>query len=124
MRSIWFWSQISINATKNEKNGIFSHILLFITFRLPEVIETRTKPQFQPSSMPWKNVWVNILSGAAVIERPDFDQWKKNSSLYLPSNIFSHSYKSNANDRRGLFIETSIFLIFLFFVLLFIFFRI
>ena len=41
------------------------------------MIETPTKPQFQPSSMPWKNVRVNILSGAAVIERPDLDQWKK-----------------------------------------------
>ena len=41
------------------------------------MIETPTKPQFQLSSMPWKNVWVNILYGAAVIERPDFDQWKK-----------------------------------------------
>ena len=44
---------------------------------LPEVIETPTKPQFQPSSLPWKNVWVNILSGAAVMERPDLPQRKK-----------------------------------------------
>ena len=32
-------------------------------FRLPEVIETPIKPQFQPSSMLWKNFWVDILSG-------------------------------------------------------------
>ena len=46
-------------------------------FRLPEVMETPTKPQYQPSSMPWKNVWVDILSDAAVIERPDLSPWKK-----------------------------------------------
>ena len=100
MRWIWFWSQISINATKNEKKGIFFHSLLFITlkydffvghFRLPDVIETPTKSEFQPSSMPWKNVWVNILSGAAVIERPDLDQWKKNSSDEI-----LRAYKSSA----------------------------
>ena len=54
-------------------------------FRLPDVIETSTKPQFQPSSTPWKNVWVNILPGAAVIERPDLDQWKK---LVIVNNTF------------------------------------
>ena len=27
-----------------------------------------------------KKVWVNILPGAAVMERPDFLNWKKNSS--------------------------------------------
>ena len=41
------------------------------------MIETPIKPQFPPSSMPLKIVWVNILSGAAVIERPDFTHWKK-----------------------------------------------
>ena len=43
-------------------------------FRLPEVIKTPTKPQFQPFSLPSEKVWVNILSGAAVIERPDLSQ--------------------------------------------------
>ena len=74
MRSIWFWIQISIIATKNEKNDIFFH------FRLPEMIKTSTKPQFQPLSMPSKKVWANILSKAAVIERPDFIIEKENSS--------------------------------------------
>ena len=46
--------------------------LFFGHFRLPEVIETPTKPQFQPLSMPSKKVWTIILSGAAVMERPDF----------------------------------------------------
>ena len=72
MRSIWFWSQIPINATKNENRAIFFHSLLFnikVWFRLLEVIEPPTKPQFQPLSMSSKNVWVNILSEAAVMER-------------------------------------------------------
>ena len=40
----------------------------FDHFRKPQF---QPEPQFQPSSMPSKNVWINILSGAAVIERPD-----------------------------------------------------
>ena len=28
-----------------------------------------------------KKVWANSLPGAAVMERPDFDHWKKNSSV-------------------------------------------
>ena len=64
-----------------KKIDSFLNSLLFLTlkykiflgyFRLLEVIETPTKPQFQPSSMPWNKVWVNILSWAAVMERPDF----------------------------------------------------
>ena len=46
-------------------------------FRLAKVIETPTKPQFQPFSLPPKTVWANILSGAAVIERPDWIIEKK-----------------------------------------------
>ena len=46
-------------------------------FRLLEVIETPTKRQFQPLSMPSKRVWANILSGAAVIERPHWILEKK-----------------------------------------------
>ena len=45
-------------------------MIFFGHFRLPEVIETSTKPQFQPLSLHSKKVWANILSGAAVIERP------------------------------------------------------
>ena len=43
-------------------------------FRLLEMIETPTAPQFQPLSMSSNKVWVDILSGAAVIERPDFSE--------------------------------------------------
>ena len=46
-------------------------------FRLLEMIETPTAPQFQPLSMSSNKVWVDILSGAAVIERPDLAQRKK-----------------------------------------------
>ena len=53
--------------------------------RLSEVIETPTKPQFQPLSMPSKRVRANILSGAAVIERPDWILEKKNSSVQKSS---------------------------------------
>ena len=46
-------------------------------FRLLKMIGTPTAPQFQPLSMSWNKVWVDILSEAAVIERPDFSEWKK-----------------------------------------------
>ena len=39
--------------------------------------ESPIKPQFQPLSMPSKKVWANILSGAAVMERPDWILEKK-----------------------------------------------
>ena len=41
------------------------------------MIETPTKPQFEPLSMPSKKFWANILSGAAVMERPDWIIEKK-----------------------------------------------
>ena len=62
------WHFLSQPIIYNVKVSFF-----FGHFRLPEVIETPTKPQFQPLSMPSKKVWANISSGVAVIERPDFD---------------------------------------------------
>ena len=47
------------------------------------MIETHTKPQFQPLSIPSKKVRVNILSGAAVMERPDFIIEKKTRQYSL-----------------------------------------
>ena len=41
------------------------------------MIETPTTPQFQPLSMSSKKVSANILSEAAVMERPDFIIEKK-----------------------------------------------
>ena len=75
-----------------KKNDIFFHSLSFLTlkydfffghFRFPEMIKTPTKPQFQPLSMLSKKVWANILSGAAVMKRPDFIIEKENSSLEI-----------------------------------------
>ena len=68
-----------------EKIDFFFLSLSFLTlkyvffghFRLPEMIKTPTKPQFQSLSMPSKKVWANILSEAAVMERPDFIIEKK-----------------------------------------------
>ena len=66
------------NITSSGCSHCFSvNFRFFGHFRLPEVIETPTKPQFQPLSMPSKKVWANILSGAAVMERPDLSQPKK-----------------------------------------------
>ena len=80
-----------LTQQKMKKIDIFFHSLSFLTlknhfflsmifsghFRLPEVIETPTKPQFQPLSRPSKRVWANILSAAAVIERLDWILEKK-----------------------------------------------
>ena len=52
-----------------------------------QVIETSTKQQFKPSSMPSKKVWVNIFSGVAVIERPDFLNEKKLVVVKMKYNI-------------------------------------
>ena len=63
-------------------------MIFFGHFRLPEVVGTPTKPQFQPLSMLSKKVWANILSGAAVMERPDRILQKKNSSELKKSHFF------------------------------------
>ena len=69
-----------------KKNDIFFHSLLFVTlkykfffghFRLPEVIETPIKPQFQPFPTTCKRVWVASLNRLAVRGRPDLDPRKK-----------------------------------------------
>ena len=82
-----------------KKIDIFFDSLSFLTlkydffsghFRLTEVIETPTKPQFQPLSMPSKRVWANILSGAAVIERPDLILEKK-TRLCVMSRYLCHT---------------------------------
>ena len=66
---------------KNEKIDIFFHSLLFLKLKYKifsgKVIETPTKPQFQPFFMPSKKVWTSNLSGAAVMERPDLSPPKK-----------------------------------------------
>ena len=66
------------NITSSDCHHCFLTFFRFFGhFRLPEVIETSTKPQFQPLFMPSKKVWANILSGAAVMERPDLSPPKK-----------------------------------------------
>ena len=85
MRLIWCWSQILINATKNEKIDIFFHSLLFLTWKYKIFSGTsgyRKRSNPIPSHnfklvYALKKVWVNILSGAAVMERPDFLNEKK-----------------------------------------------
>ena len=79
IRHIWENKNITSSGCSH---GSSVNFRFFGHFRLPEMIETPTKPQFQPLSMPSKKVWANILSGAAVIERPDLHQSKKNSSLW------------------------------------------
>ena len=73
-------SDFDYRNKKWKKNDIFFHSLLFLTLKCDFL--TPTKPQFQPSSMSWKNVWVNILFGAAMIDRPDLDQSKKKTRQY------------------------------------------
>ena len=71
------------NITSSGCSHCFSvNFRFFGHFRLPEVIETHTKPQFKPLSMSSQKVWANILTGAAVIERPDSIIEKNNSSFY------------------------------------------
>ena len=72
------------NITSSGCSHSFSVNFRFLGhFWLSEVIETPTKPQFQPLSMPSKRVWANILSGAGVIERPDWILEKKLVSSFF-----------------------------------------
>ena len=82
---IWLQNQIeriipgeNKNITSSGCSHCFSvNFRFFGHFRLPEVIETPAKPQFQPLFMSSKRVWANILSGAAMIERLDWILEKK-----------------------------------------------
>ena len=56
---------------KKNRHCFSLNFRFFGHYRLPEVIETPTKPQCQPLSMPSKKVWANIL------QRPDFIIEKK-----------------------------------------------
>ena len=74
IRHIWENKNITSSGCSH---GFSVNFRFFGHFRLPEVIKTPTKPQFQPFSMPSKKVWANISSRVTVIERLNFDHWKK-----------------------------------------------
>ena len=65
------------------------------------MIETSTKPQFQPPSMPSKKVCVNTLSVAAVMERPDFLNGKKTRQTKILSD--TRKFSRNENSHRKYF---------------------
>ena len=65
--------------------------------RLPEVIETSIKPQFQPSS----TSWVNILTEATVMERPGLSKWNKNSWVNSLVNLSKCLRTSLLNNRSN-----------------------
>ena len=106
MRLIWCWSQISINATKKWRNDIFFHSLLFLTFKYKMFSSTSGYPYpYQVTILIFiyalKKVWVNILSGAAMMERPDLSppikvvignrgrQWDRDpKGIPIPGSIF------------------------------------
>ena len=90
------------NITSSDCNYCFlTFFRLFGHFRLPELIETPTKPQFEPSSMPSKNFWAlkKFLGKYRVWGgrdgAPRFFEWKKNSQLYKINKGFDH------NEPRG-----------------------
>ena len=96
-------ARFRLTQQRMKKIDIFFHSLSFLTlkydfffghFRLPEVIETPTKPQFQPLSMSSKRVWANILSEAAVIERPDWFL-EKNSSIEIYRSVSPVKWNEN-----------------------------
>ena len=73
MRLIWFWSQILINATKNEKIGIFFHSLLFLTLKYKFFSGTSQNPYQATISTFFyalKKVWANISSGWSWLSAP------------------------------------------------------
>ena len=82
------------NITSSGCSHCFSvNFRFFGHFRLSKVIETPTKPQFQPLSMPSKRVWANILSGAAVMERPDWILEKK--LVVIDLEIWNYNFRRN-----------------------------
>ena len=66
---------------KNEKKDIFFHSLLFLTLKYKIFLGISFVYAF-------KKVWVNILSGAAMIERPDFLNEKKSSEKKHACNFY------------------------------------
>ena len=90
------------NITSSVCYHCFSiYFRFFGHFWLPEVIETSTKPQFQPPSMPSKKVCVNTLSVAAVMERPDFLNGKKTRQTKILSD--TRKFSRNENSHRKYF---------------------
>ena len=78
--TFFVWIRL-ICENKNLTSSGYSHCFsvnfwFFGHFRLPEVIETPTKPQFQPFPSTCKRVWVSSLNCLAVRGRPDSDYRK------------------------------------------------
>ena len=88
-----------------KKKEIFSHSLSFLTLKymydffrvLPVTGSDRNPKQTTISTFVYAlKVWANILSGAAVIERPDWILEKKNSS----NDMSNHAYKPNLSAKE------------------------